>query len=78
MEVRRTTVAARDDDLEVIATDARIRGVSLSRALGELVAERAAQLRQRRRPRVALFRVDFSIADAMEKDPDAPAAQPFR
>jgi len=71
-------VAAQDDDLAVIATDARLRGISLSRALGELVAERAAQLRQRRRPRVGIFSADVSIAALMESEPDAPAAQPFR
>jgi predicted nucleic acid-binding protein len=57
------------DDLEVIATDARLRGIALSQALGELVAERAAQLRLRH-CRVALFSVAFSIADAMESEAD--------
>ena len=78
MRVRRTTVAAQDDDLAVIASDARLRGISLGRALGELVASRAEELRQLRRPRVALFNVDFSIAEAMEREDENPAAQPFR
>jgi hypothetical protein len=77
---RRTTVTAQEDDLAVIATDARLRGIALSRALGELVAERAALLRQRRRPRLGTFRSGSTvgIAALMESNPDAPAAQPFR
>ncbi len=71
-------MAAQDDDLAVIANDARLRGISLSRALGELVASRAEELRRQRRPRVAMFSVDFSIADAMDREDENPAAQPFR
>ena len=73
-------MTAQEDDLAVIATDARLRGIALSRALGELVAERAAQLRQRRRPRLGTFRSGSTvgIAALMESNPDAPAAQPFR
>jgi len=78
MGVRRTTVAAQDDDLAVIANDAHLRGISLGRALGELVASRAEELRRRRRPRVAMFSVDFSIAEAMDSEDENPAAQPFR
>jgi hypothetical protein len=71
-------VTAQHDDLAVLADDARNRGISLSRALGELVAERAQELRRRRRPRVAMFSVDFSIAEAMDSEDENPAAQPFR
>jgi hypothetical protein len=75
---RRTTVTAQDDDLAVIANDARRRGISLGRALGELVSVRAEELRRHRRPRVAMFSVDFSIAEAMDSEDENPAAQPFR
>ncbi len=73
-------MTAQEDDLAVIATDARLRGIALSRAIGELVSERAAQLRQRRRPRLGTFRSGstMGIAALMESNPDAPAAQPFR
>ena len=74
--IRRTTVAARDDDLAVLATEARARGLSLSRMLGELVAERAQTLRSQHRPRLAIFRADVSIAGAMENE--NPASRPFR
>ena len=72
-------MTAQEDDLAVIATDARLRGIALSRAIGELVSERAAQLRQRRRPRLGTFRSGstMGIAALMESNPDAPAAQPF-
>ena len=78
--VRRTTVAAQDDDLAVITGDARLRGISLGRALGELVASRAEELRQQRRPRLGTFRSGSTvgIAALMESNPDAPAVQPFR
>ncbi len=68
-------MAAGDDDLAVLADDARSRGISLSRALGELVSERAQELRRHRRPRVATFHVDFDIASAMEQE--NPAARPL-
>jgi hypothetical protein len=74
--IRRTTVAARDDDLAVLATEARARGLSLSRMLGELVAERAQTLRSQHRPRLAIFRADVSIAGAIENE--NPASRPFR
>jgi len=73
--IRRATVTAADDDLAVVADEARERGISLSRMLGELVAERAQELRRQRRPRLATFHTEFSIADAMEAE--NPAARPF-
>ncbi len=44
--------------------------------LGEVVAKRADELRQDRRPRLATFRADASIAKAAEEE--KPAARPFR
>lgn len=76
MTVRRTTVVARDEDLATIAHEARSRGLSLGRMLGEVVAERAEELRHDRRPRLATFRADVSIAKAAEED--KPQARPFR
>jgi hypothetical protein len=76
MAVRRTTVVARDEDLATIAHEARSRGLSLGRMLGEVVAERAEELRHDRRPRLATFRADVSIAKAAEDE--SPQARPFR
>lgn len=76
MAERRTTVVARDEDLATLAHEARNRGLSLGRMLGEVVAKRADELRQDRRPRLATFRADASIAKAAEEE--KPAARPFR
>jgi hypothetical protein len=76
--MRRTTVAADDDDLAVLAGEARRRGTSLARVLGEAVAEKAERIRRVRRPRVGIFRADIGIAAAMDADPDGPAAASFR
>jgi hypothetical protein len=76
MAERRTTVVARDEDLAMLAHEARDRGLSLGRMLGEVVAKRADELRQDRRPRLATFRADTSIAKAAEDE--RPEARPFR
>jgi hypothetical protein len=76
MAVRRTTVAAREEDLATLSHEARTRGLSLGRMLGEVVAERAEEIRHSRRPRLATFRADASIAKAAEQE--QPEARPFR
>lgn len=76
MSERRTTVVAREEDLALLAHEARTRGLSLGRMLGKVVAERADELRQGRRPRLATFRADVSIATASELE--QPAARDFR
>jgi hypothetical protein len=76
MSNRRTTVVAREEDLATLAHEARTRGLSLGRMLGEVVAERAEELRDARRPRLATFRANASIAKAIEKE--NPATRPFR
>lgn len=76
MAERRTTVVARDEDLATLSHEARNRGLSLGRMLGEVVAERAEELRHERRPHLATFRADASIAEAAEGE--QPAARPFR
>jgi hypothetical protein len=76
MATRRTTVVAREEDLATLAREARDRGLSLGRMLGEVVAIRAEELRRDRRPRLGTFRSDTSIAKLAE---DArPAARAFR
>jgi hypothetical protein len=76
MAERRTTVVAREEDLATLSHEARTRGLSLGRMLGELVAERAEELKRSRRPRLATFRADASIAKAAEEE--GPEARPFR
>lgn len=68
MATRRTTVVADEEDLAVMAGEARRRGMSLGRLLGELVGQEAGRVRQGRRPRVATFRAQVSIAEAMALD----------
>jgi hypothetical protein len=76
MSKRRTTVVAREEDLALFAHEARMQGLSLGAMLGSVVAERADELRQDKRPRVATFRADVSIAIAAEQE--QPAARDFR
>ena len=76
MAVRRTTVAAPEEDLAVLAAEAHRQGVSLSRKLGELVSNEASAIRLKRRPRLGTFSAPFSIAEEMEKE--NPAARPYR
>jgi hypothetical protein len=73
---RRTTIVARDEDLALLQREARNRGLSLGRMLGEVVARRADELRQDRRPRLGTFSSKQSIADTAARD--NPAARPFR
>jgi len=54
MNHRRTTVTASSDSLATLDAEARRRGVSLSALLAEAVDDKAAALRQRRRPRVGV------------------------
>lgn len=76
MAERRTTIVAREEDLATLAHEARTRGLSLGRMLGEVVEKRADELRRGRRPRLATFRADASIAKAAEDE--KPEARPFR
>jgi hypothetical protein len=76
MAERRTTIVAREEDLATLAHEARAQGLSLGRMLGEVVEKRAEELRRDRRPRLATFRADASIAKASEQE--RPEARPFR
>ena len=53
---RRTTVSADAGDLATLEAEARRHGRSLSAVLAEAVEEKAAAIRQARRPRVGLGR----------------------
>ena len=69
-------MVAREEDLATLTHEARIRGLSLGRMLGEVLAERAEELRHQRRPRLGTFRADAGIAKTMEQE--NPAMRPFR
>jgi hypothetical protein len=73
MPTRRTTLAAEADDLAVLQSEARRRGVSLARILRETVAREAAQLRARNRPRFGVATSDRGAARAAAEDEHAPA-----
>jgi hypothetical protein len=55
-QVRRTTLALPADALATLEAEARRRGASLSALVAEAVDQKAAEIRTRRRPRVALGR----------------------
>jgi hypothetical protein len=74
--MRRTTVVAKEEDLAVLEHDARARGISLGRALGEAVALRAEDLRRNRRPQLGVFSAEASIAELAESE--NPADRAFR
>lgn len=52
MSSRRTTVNAPEEDLDTLAAEAARRGVPLTVILAEAIVEKAASLRQARRPRL--------------------------
>ena len=56
MGIRRTTLRAEIEDLATLQAEAERRGVALAAVLAEAVAEKAASLRQRRRPSVGVAR----------------------
>ncbi len=71
--IRRTTLAAETDDLDLLEAEARRRGVSLAQVLRELVAQRSAELRRARQPRFGLVRSgDGGLADLSWQDEEAP------
>jgi len=72
MAVRRTTLAADPDDLALLESEARRRGVSLAQVLRELVAREATELRLARRPRFGIARSAEGAAQAASADEHAP------
>jgi hypothetical protein len=71
----RTTVTASTDDLETLRHEAHRRGISLSHLMREVLADKAAELRQRHRPRVGVGRGGGkSVAMESVDDEGAPAS----
>jgi hypothetical protein len=73
--IQRTTVAAEQEDLETLRDEARRRGVSLAVLTGEILADKAAELRRARRPRVGVGRSGTGVAQESVEHEDLPASQ---
>jgi hypothetical protein len=73
--IQRTTVAAEEDDLETLRAEARIRGVSLATLAGEILAQKAAELRRERRPRLGVGRSGTGVSRESVDREDLPAEQ---
>lgn len=72
MVTRRTTVAADSDDLDLLAGEARRRGMSLAAILREAVETEAARLRTTARPRFGVARSVEGAARIAARDEHAP------
>jgi hypothetical protein len=73
MAIRRTTVAAESDDLAVLESEARRRGVALAQVLRGAVEREASRLRRRTAPRFGVVRGDGTATRAIATDEHAPA-----
>jgi metallophosphoesterase superfamily enzyme len=73
MPSRRTTVAADTDDLAVLESEARRRGVALTQVLREAVEREADRLRRRSAPRFGIVRGDGTATTRIASDEHAPA-----
>ncbi|MGI8726659.1 MAG: ribbon-helix-helix protein, CopG family [Solirubrobacterales bacterium] len=71
--MRRTTVAAPSDDLDLLEGEAQRRGVSLTQVLREAVQAEAERLRGERMPRFGVFRGDGTSTTQIAEGEDAPA-----
>ena len=75
--IQRTTVAADEEDLQVLQEEAARRGISFARLAAEILGEKAAELRRERRPRFGVARSDgASLAAESSADEDSPAKTP--
>ena len=76
---RRTTLTVVADDLETMRAEAARRGVSLNAVLSEIVAERASELRSRRKPRLGIGGSGTSdLSRQSVEDETSPARAPWR
>ena len=74
--VQRTTIAAEADVLETLRAEAERRGISFAVLAAEILAEKAAELRRARRPRVGVGRSGTgSVSQESVENEDLPAAQ---
>ena len=73
--IQRTTVAAEREDMETLRAESQRRGISLASLTGEILSEKAAELRRARRPRVGVGRSGTGVSRESVEDEDLPAAQ---
>jgi hypothetical protein len=78
MATRRITVSADDEDLTVLAHEARKRGVTLSQVPREAVEHEAQRLRDDAAPRFGIVRGDGNATHAIAEDEHAPARHGVR
>jgi hypothetical protein len=78
MAIRRTTVAAEQDDLAVLEHQARKRGVTLSQVLREAVEHEAQRLREDAAPRFGIVRGDGNTTQRIADDEHAPVRRGAR
>jgi hypothetical protein len=78
MAIRRTTVAAATDDLAVLESEARRRGVALAEVLREAVQREAGRLRRRTTPRFGIVQGDGTATQRIAADELAPARRAGR
>lgn len=76
--IRRTTVAAESDDLAVLESEARRRGVALAQVLREAVKREAGRLRDQTSPRFGVVRGDGRATCRIAADEQAPARRGAR
>jgi hypothetical protein len=72
---QRTTIAAEEAVLDTLRAEAKRRGVSLASLVGELLKEKAAELRRSRRPHVGIGRSGSGVSQESVDHEDLPAAQ---
>jgi hypothetical protein len=72
--IQRTTIAAEADVLEILRVEASRRGVSLAALVGEILAEKATELRHSRRPRVGIGRSGTGVSRESVDREDLPPA----
>ena len=68
-------MAAEQEDMETLRAEAQRRGISLASLTGEILSEKAAELRRARRPRVGVGRSGTGVSRESVEDEDLPAAQ---
>jgi hypothetical protein len=72
--IHRTTIRAEEQDLKALRADARSRGLSFARYMQEVVAEKVADLRERKRPRIGVVRSrGLGVAQESVEREDEPA-----
>ena len=73
--MQRTTVAADAQVLDLLRAEAKRRGVSFAALAGEILADKAAELRRARRPRVGVGRSGSGVSQESVDREDLPAVQ---